>query len=62
MSQDANRRKALDMALSALSYPYFENLIWQKFRKRIERGEFDIVHRLTEGQPQRCADPRRRSE
>lgn len=36
-----------DMALSALSYPYFESLIWEKFSKRIERGEFDIVHRLT---------------
>lgn len=36
-----------NMALSALSYPYFENLIWRQFGRRIGRGEFDIVHRLT---------------
>jgi glycosyltransferase involved in cell wall biosynthesis len=35
------------MALAALSYPYFEQLIWREFGPRIARGEFDIVHRLT---------------
>jgi glycosyltransferase involved in cell wall biosynthesis len=35
------------MALSAISYPYFEHLIWQRFGRRIAAGEFDVVHRLT---------------
>lgn len=36
-----------EMALSALSYPHFERLIWQQFGRKIQRGEFDVVHRLT---------------
>jgi glycosyltransferase involved in cell wall biosynthesis len=35
------------MALAALSYPYFEHLIWRQFGPRIAGGEFDVVHRLT---------------
>ena len=34
-------------ALSALSYYYFEDLLWRRFGKRIASGEWDIVHRLT---------------
>jgi glycosyltransferase involved in cell wall biosynthesis len=34
-------------ALSALSYYYFEELLWRRFGDRIAAGEFDIVHRLT---------------
>jgi len=34
-------------AVSAMSYPYFERLIWQKFRADIEGGKYDIVHRIT---------------
>jgi glycosyltransferase involved in cell wall biosynthesis len=33
-------------ALYTPTYYYFEHLVWQRFGKRIERGEFDIVHRL----------------
>jgi len=32
---------------SAFSYYYFEHLIWKEFAKRIKKGEFDIVHRIT---------------
>lgn len=34
-------------AVSALSYFYFERLVWQFFKSRLKSGEFDIVHRIT---------------
>lgn len=34
-------------ALNAISYYYFEHLLWRIFGKRIEAGEWDVVHRLT---------------
>lgn len=37
----------LRTAFGALSYYYFERLVWKKFHHRIARGDFDIVHRLT---------------
>ncbi len=35
------------MALSAISYSYFERLLWKKFGAAIRAGEYDLVHRLT---------------
>lgn len=34
-------------AVAALSYYYFEHLLWQRFRSDIENGRYDIVHRVT---------------
>jgi glycosyltransferase involved in cell wall biosynthesis len=34
-------------AISALTYPYFEHLVWKKFSERLRSGEFDLVHRIT---------------
>ncbi len=35
------------MAMSAVSYAYFEKLVWKQFGDAIKRGEYDVVHRLT---------------
>jgi glycosyltransferase involved in cell wall biosynthesis len=35
------------MAFSAISYRYFEQLVWRTFGDRIRAGEFDLVHRIT---------------
>lgn len=34
-------------AVSTFTYYYFEHLFWERFGPRIERREWDIVHRLT---------------
>lgn len=33
--------------INALSYPYFEHLIWKAFGGAIKAGAYDIVHRVT---------------
>jgi glycosyltransferase involved in cell wall biosynthesis len=34
-------------AISSLTYPYFERLVWKKFSKAILNHEYDLVHRIT---------------
>jgi glycosyltransferase involved in cell wall biosynthesis len=34
-------------AVAAISYYHFEHLIWKEFGPRIQRGDFDVVHRIT---------------
>ena len=35
------------MAFNAISYAYFERLVWRRFGGAIKAGAFDVVHRLT---------------
>ena len=34
-------------AINAVSYPYFEHLVWKEFGARIRDKSYDIVHRVT---------------
>lgn len=34
-------------AINALSYPWFEHLVWRRFKHDIRTGQFDLVHRVT---------------
>jgi hypothetical protein len=38
-------------AISAISYYYFETLIWKRFGEAIRAGKFDLVHRITPPSP-----------
>ncbi|MBL8820396.1 MAG: glycosyltransferase family 4 protein [Planctomyces sp.] len=35
------------MALSSVSYSYFERLVWKKFEPDLRAGKFSLVHRIT---------------
>lgn len=43
----SGRGWTMTTAVNALSYPYFEYLVWQQFGARIRAGDYDIVHRVT---------------
>ncbi len=34
-------------AIAALTYPYFERLVWRRFGQDIAAGHYDLVHRVT---------------
>ena len=37
----------IDTALAWPSYVVFEHLVWHRFDRRLQRGDFDLVHRVT---------------
>jgi glycosyltransferase involved in cell wall biosynthesis len=37
----------LKTAIASLSYPYFERLVWQRFKADVTARRFDLVHRIT---------------
>lgn len=34
-------------AISSITYPYFERLVWRQFSEQIRSGHYNIVHRVT---------------
>ena len=37
---------SLYAAFSNFAYPFFEREVWRQFRGRLEKGDFDVVHRI----------------
>lgn len=47
LRMDNGKAWTMTTAIAALSYPFFERLVWRRFGNRIRAGEFDLVHRVT---------------
>ncbi len=47
LSGGEGRGLTIQQAISTLSYPYFERLVWKQFGPAIRAGTYDIVHRVT---------------
>ncbi|PCJ49787.1 MAG: glycosyl transferase family 1 [Gammaproteobacteria bacterium] len=41
----------IDTAIHSLIYPFFERIIWKRFKVRLEKNTYDIVHRITPVSP-----------
>jgi glycosyltransferase involved in cell wall biosynthesis len=47
LSGGENKGWTILTAIGSLTYPYFERLVWQKFKDALCSGKYDIVHRIT---------------
>ena len=47
LSMGKGKGWTMKTAMAALSYPYFERLVWRRFGDDIRGGVYDIVHRIT---------------
>jgi glycosyltransferase involved in cell wall biosynthesis len=47
----AGKGWTIGTAIGALTYPYFERLVWERFGRQIAMGEFALVHRVTPMSP-----------
>jgi glycosyltransferase involved in cell wall biosynthesis len=47
MSWKSNKGWSIQTAVRAVSYQWFERLVWARFADDIRRGAYDVVHRLT---------------
>jgi glycosyltransferase involved in cell wall biosynthesis len=47
LRRDPRKGWTTGVALSVISYLYFERLLWQRFGPAIRSGEYDLVHRIT---------------
>jgi glycosyltransferase involved in cell wall biosynthesis len=41
----------IETAMESITYPYFEYLVWKRFRRALRAGEYDLVHRVTPVSP-----------
>lgn len=48
---DAGKGWTTLQTFQSITYPYFERLVWRKFKDQLRAGEFDIVHRITPMSP-----------
>lgn len=47
LSGGENKGWTMITALSSVTYPYFEHLVWKRFKDALMAGEYDVVHRIT---------------
>jgi glycosyltransferase involved in cell wall biosynthesis len=47
LRRDPGKGWTIVTALSSIAYYAFEQLLWEKFEKRLKADEYDIVHRVT---------------
>ncbi|WP_108815755.1 glycosyltransferase family 4 protein [Loktanella sp. Alg231-35] len=48
---DAGKGWTTLQTFQSMTYPYFERLVWRKFKDQLRAGAFDIVHRITPMSP-----------